>query len=86
MSGFVIGVTLYGILCGNLAAVVFRAFNVGLFWNSVTGAAGSLLVSFGPGFWNAEFAGPWYAEFTLSGATAMLVMLLAGALVELRYR
>lgn len=86
MGFFEIGVLVYGALCGNLAAVVFRAFNLGLFWNIVAGAAGSALVTFGPGFWDAEFTGPWYAEFALSGATAMLVMLLAGALVEMRYR
>ena len=86
MGGFEIAALLIGALCGNVAAVVAKPVNLGLFWNSLLGALGA-----GGVLWLPERLGlppfaQWSHEFLAAGGAGFLLVLLAGGLVELWYR
>ena len=84
--GLVIACTLFGMLCGNLGAVVVKPFNLGLFWNSLIGGIGGIAVGFLPVLLGQDLLKQWYADLLASGAAGMALMLIIGGLVALRYR
>lgn len=77
---------LIGILCGNLGAVIVKPFNIGLFWNSVTGIIGALAITWGQDWLGIDLFAHWSYDMLASSAAAVAVMLLAGGLVAFRYR
>ena len=86
MTGFQIATTLFAMLCGNLAAVVAPAVNLGLFWNAVIGGicgAGALALAPRLGW---DWVLVWHNGLLLAGLAGFLGLLLAGGLVALRYR
>jgi len=97
MTGYEIALLLIGMLCGNLGAVVAQPLNLGLFWNSVTGGLGAMLVHFAPQYMGRAYFGmlpdaisypllnSWPFEFLAAGAVGMAVMLVCGAVVALAY-
>lgn len=85
MGGFALSQLLIGALCGNFGAVLVRALNLGLFWNSVLGLIGGGAVAFGPGWLDLALDWPWYLGLLAAGGGGMALMLIAGALVAWRY-
>ena len=77
---------LFGIICGNLGAVLLRGFNLGLWWNSVLGALGAAIVVFGPRLFDAGFAPGWMLTLPAAGLAGLVLMVLVGGLVALRHR
>jgi|GEM_PF-1481312 len=90
MGGYEIALVLIGGLCGNLGAVLVPAFNLGLFWNTVLGAAGALAAHFGTGDLVAVHAlsalDRWPYGFLFAALSGTGAMLLIGGLVALAYR
>jgi len=86
MSGFALALTLFGIVCGNLGAVLVKPLNLGLWWNSVAGALGGAAVTYAPLILGPMAVHPWYYELMAAGGAGLAVMILCGALVALRYR
>ncbi len=86
MTGLEIASILLGMICGNLGAVVIKALNVGLFWNTICGLAGAsgfILAQRWFGWGMFDF---WYYDFLSAGAAGMALMLFAGAMTALRFR
>jgi uncharacterized membrane protein YeaQ/YmgE (transglycosylase-associated protein family) len=75
-----------GILCGNLGAVIVKPFNIGLFWNSITGIIGALAVIEGQDWLGIDLFPHWSHDMLAASAAAVGVMLLAGGAVAFRYR
>lgn len=86
MGGFEIAALMIGALCGNVGAVLVRPFNLGLFWNGVTGALGAAGVLWLPELLGLPTFGQWSYEFLAAGGAGLALMLLTGGLVELWYR
>lgn len=86
MTGFEIALILIGIVCGNLGAVLIPPLNIGLWWNSVSGAGGALVFAFVPKLLRLNLDPFWAFDFIAAGLSGMLTMLLIGAIVALLYR
>ncbi|MFQ5437268.1 MAG: hypothetical protein ACE5DK_00380 [Paracoccaceae bacterium] len=86
MSGFEIAGLLIGIVCGNLGAVVVKPFNLGLWWNSVCGAAGAAGYLYLPAIAAVRPSGFWVYDFLGAAGGGLGLMMVAGALVALWYR
>lgn len=77
---------LIGILCGNLGAVIVKPFNIGLFWNSITGIIGALGMTLGQDWLDVDLFQHWSHDMLAACAAAVVAMLLAGGLTALRYK
>jgi len=86
MNWFHLALLLFGMVSGNLGAVLLPAFNLGLFWNSLLGLLGAAIVVFGPLLLKIDPFTSWYIRALVAGAMGMILTLVAGALVEMRYR
>ncbi len=86
MIGLGIATVLAGMVAGNLGAVLMKAFNIGLFWNSIAGGAGGLAIALIPVALGRDFIEPWYYDLLAAGAAGAAVMLVSGGLVALRFR
>lgn len=86
MTGLQIAAILFGILCGNMGAVILSSLNLGLFWNSIFGGIGAAIVAFAPIYLAVDIFDTWYSFLLTSGVVGLCLMLVAGALVSVRYR
>ncbi len=86
MGGFEIATLLMGALCGNLGAVLIKPFNIGLFWNSVTGGVGAAVVLYLPHFLRFIRYDHWALEFLAASVGGLVLMLIIGGLTALAYR
>ncbi len=86
MTGLEIAAILIGIIGGNLGAVVLKPLNIGLFWNSVCGGIGAIAITFAPGWLNTDLFDFWLFDFVAAALAGMGLMIIAGALVALRFR
>lgn len=86
MSGFEITLILIGIVCGNLGAVLIPPVNIGLWWNSVSGATGALAFILAPKFSEISFGYFWAIDFIAAGLCGVVTMLVIGGGLALFYR
>jgi uncharacterized membrane protein YeaQ/YmgE (transglycosylase-associated protein family) len=81
-----IAAILIGILCGNLGAVIVKQFNIGLFWNSITGIVGALGITLGQTWLEIDLFLHWSHDMLAACAAAVCVMLVIGGLTALYHR
>jgi len=86
MTGLDVASLLIGVVWGNLGAVLIPPFNLGLFWNSVTGVLGAGAIVYVRGVPGLLKLDPWYVDIAVASMAALVTMLMIGALVALRYR
>ena len=86
MGGFAIASILFGMICGNLGAVIFRPLNLGLFWNTLLGGLGAAIAIEAQNHVQIGFAGIWYFDLMTAGLAGILLYLLAGLLMAFFYR
>ncbi len=86
MGGYEILILFIGIIGGNFGAVIVQPLNIGLLGNSLAGSAGAATFMWLPGFFNLEINLNMLFQLLVAGASGLLFMLVAGALIALQYR